>query len=124
VGKQGVCERGASSGWEEGERSSPDIYREREWRGEVAEERGRGGRVSTRPSVAFINEGRTWGGRNGRFETPLTREEERSAGHGLRSRAAPGRGAGRGGQRVGLLAARGEEREGEERGMGAGEAHA
>jgi hypothetical protein len=84
-------------GREEGERSSAGIYREREGRGEVAGERGRGGRVSSRPSMAFINGRRTWGGRNRRFETPLTREEERSAGHGLRSRAAPGRGAGRGG---------------------------
>jgi hypothetical protein len=57
-----------SSGREEGERGARRIYREREGRGEVAGERGRGGWVSSRPSMAFINGERTWGGRNGRLK--------------------------------------------------------
>jgi hypothetical protein len=47
-GEESEREKGTSSGREEGERSSADIYREREGRGEVVGERGRGGRGSSR----------------------------------------------------------------------------
>jgi hypothetical protein len=56
-----VRERVASSGREEGERSLAGIYREREGRGEVAKERGRGDRGSSRPLMAAASMGREWG---------------------------------------------------------------
>jgi hypothetical protein len=49
-------------------RSSASIYREREGRGEVTEERG--GRGSSRPLMAATSMGREWGKKKRSFDAP------------------------------------------------------
>jgi hypothetical protein len=63
-------EKGASSGREVGKRSSTSLYRDREGRGEGAEERERRPIGASRPlMVSTSMEGRV-GRRNGRFDAP------------------------------------------------------
>jgi hypothetical protein len=65
-------EKGASSGREEGERSSSGMYKEMEGRREVAGEREEEAVGALQGAIDGINiNGGEWGGRNDRVEAPL-----------------------------------------------------